>query len=59
MGAADFRTFSKQVGGRTGQPTILNTLTIAGVCSDIRIGWPKLFVLLAREWEEGQANQPS
>ena len=29
-----FRTFSKQVVGRTGQPTILNTLTLAGVCSE-------------------------
>ena len=28
-----FCTFSKQVGGRTGQLTILNTLTIAGGCS--------------------------
>ena len=51
-------TFSKQVGGRTGQPTILNTLTIAGVCSEI-IGWPKLFVLLVSKWGEGQASQPS
>ena len=36
----------------------LSTLTIAGVCSE-RIGWPKMFVLLASKWGEGQANQPS
>ena len=33
-----FRTFSKQVGKRTGKPTILNTLTIAGVCSESKEG---------------------
>ena len=37
------------MGGRTGQPTILNALTIAGVCSEIilmsdwKIGWPELW----------------
>ena len=46
-----FCTFSKQVGGRTGQLTILNTLTIAEVCSAT-----KLFVLFASKWGEGQAN---
>ena len=31
------------MGGRIGQPTILNTSTIAGVCNAIqKIGWPKL-----------------
>ena len=45
------RTFGKQVGGRTGQLTILNILTIAGVCSA-----SKLIVLLASKWGEGQAN---
>ena len=29
-----FRTFGKQVEGKTGQPITLNTLTIAGVCSE-------------------------
>ena len=52
-----FRTFSKQVEGMTGQPTTLNILTIAGVCSVI--GWPKVFVLLASKWREEQASQPS
>ena len=32
-GSLNVRTFSKQVGERTGQPTILNTLTIARECS--------------------------
>ena len=46
-----FRTFSKQVGGKTGQLTILNTLIIAGGCSA-----SKPFVPLASKWGEGQAN---
>ena len=50
-GRLTFHTFSKQVGGKTGQLTILNTLTIAGGCSAT-----KLFVLLASKWGEGQAN---
>ena len=29
----DFRTFSRKVGKRKGQPTVLNTSTIAVVCS--------------------------
>ena len=33
-GGLPFHTFSKQVGGKTCQLTILNTLTIAGGCSD-------------------------
>ena len=36
----------------------ISRMTLAGVCSK-RIGWPKLFVLLAGKWREGQANQPS
>ena len=34
-----FRTFSKQVEGKTGQPIILNTLTIAGGCSEFLTVW--------------------
>ena len=44
------------MGIRQANQTILNTLTIVGECSE-RIGWPKLFVLLASKWREGQANQ--
>ena len=45
-GGLNFRTFFKKGGGRTGQPTILNTLTIAGGCSER----PKLIAVLASKW---------
>ena len=35
--------------------TTVHYLQIARECSE-RIGWPKLFVLLASKWREGQAN---
>ena len=34
-------------------------LACACLCELWKIGWPKLFVLLASKWGEGQANQPS
>ena len=38
----NFRTFSKHVGERTGQSTILNTYFVSGVCSRSNIGVHKL-----------------